>query len=178
MDFIRNHNNICYRNVVLEEVGAGQSFTVNFFMSSFKDDAEKFGLRIVRKGAGVKLDIKVKLPRHMLEDKHLEVENAVERKSESTGNFRVFWANGKTKTTIGGLKVMSSRNWSELEVKVPITAKPSKIYQFSVQQISKRKILGDFQVICKIDNLHKLGTLPSEGKSRGIRRTAKLEGDL
>jgi hypothetical protein len=151
LQFIRDHNNICYRNVVFENALPDTSFTLNFFVAGFAGDQNKFDLRIEKEELALHARVNVKLPQGMFKDTRVHLDNVVERLGKPVKGLRVFELQEGKRPAIKGLVVAPGRrNLAQLEVKIPKDARPGEEYRLLVQQVFGEEVMGDFQIIGKV----------------------------
>lgn len=150
MDFIRDHNNICYRNVVFQNAFSDTSFAFDFVVAGFVGDETKFDLRIEREGVAIRAKVGLKLHHGMFKAPEVYLDNVVERTEKALRGFRFFELGEEESAAIKELVVPGSRNTARLEVGIPADAQPGGVYQLNVQQVVEGKVLGDFQVIGQV----------------------------
>lgn len=180
MDFIRSHNNICYRNLVLEDVLPNTTFPINFFLGAFIGDMNKFDLRIEREQLALRARINLKLPHGIFKDTRVYLDNIVEHAEEALRGFRSFELKEGKQAAIKSLVIRDRRNLARMEVKIPPNARPGEVYQFSVQQIFEGEVLGDFQIMGKVFDLQNVkyiairgGHLVHKAGCKGLEETNK-----
>jgi hypothetical protein len=154
MDFIRNHNNICYRNVMFEDVLANTSFPINFIVAGFVGDMNKFDLRIDKYGLAVRAKVDLRLHQGMFRVHRVHLDNVIEQEGEVVmKGFRLFELGQEKRSAIKGLAVRpGSRNFARLEVQIPRNARPGEVYRLNVQHVYEGEVIGDFQVMGKVLN--------------------------
>jgi subtilisin family serine protease len=150
MDFIRNHNNICYRNVVLEDVLPNTSFPLNFIVADFVGEKSKFDLRIEREDLALRAKVGLKLYHGMLRAPRVRLDNVIERPREALRGFRAFDLKKARRAAIKGLVVPGGRNVARLEVEIPADARPGEVYRLDVQQVFEDEVIGDFAVMGRV----------------------------
>jgi len=163
MDFIRNHNNISYRNVVFEDVMADTLIPMNFVVGGFAE-ARNLDLRIERKELAIRARISLKLPNYVSADTRVSLGNVVERPKVRSERMRTFeLKGGAERSTIRMMPMPPGvRDVAKLEVRIPGDARPGEICQITVQQLFKDKVVGDFSVIGKV-------IAPKEAKFIAVR---------
>ena len=150
VQFIRKHNNICYRNVTFAEVLSNTSLSLNFFVAGFVGDPIRSALRIEREGPARRAKIGLKFPKIILKGR-VNLENMVERPEAASKGFRFFALDeGKKVSLIKGLVIPGGRGIAEIYVRIPAEARPDDVYKMSIQQVAKHKIVGDLQIIAKV----------------------------
>lgn len=180
MEFIRNHNNICYRNVTFEDVLPNTSFSINFIVAGFVGDMTKSALRIEREGLALRAKVGLKLPYGIFKDTRVYLDNVVERAGEALKGFRSFELKEEKRSAIERLVVPGARNVARLEVKIPADARPGEVYQLNVQQVLEGEVLGDFQVMGKVFDPRRVkyiavrgGHLVHKADCKGLAETNK-----
>ena len=154
MQFIRDHNNICYRNVVFEDVLANTSFPINFIIAGFAGDMNKFDLRINREGLARRAKVNLRLHHGMFRAHRVHLVDVIEQPAEGAlKGFRRFELEHETQSALKGLAVRpGSRNLAKLEVQIPANARPGEVYRLNVQHVYEGEVIGDFQVMGKVLN--------------------------
>ena len=151
MHFIRDHNNICYRNVTFEDVLSNTSFSVNFLVAGFVGESSKFDLKINREGLPPHAKVGLKLPYGLFKDARVHLDNVAERVMEALKAYRLFELKEEKRPAIKRLVIPAgSRNVAKLEVKIPADAQPGEIYQLAVQHVFEDEVIGDFQIMAKV----------------------------
>ncbi len=151
MDFIRDHNNICYRNIVFENVLTDTIYRIKFIIPGFKDAKEKFGFRLIREDFPFPANVMLKFYSGILKNAHINKGN-VDKKSENLlKGFREFEFKDKKQALIKDLIIYpQSRNIAFLEAKIPTDAEIGKKYHFTLQQLCEGKVIGDFHIIFNV----------------------------
>ncbi len=150
MDFIRNHNNISYRNVTFENVIPDTTFLMSFVIAGLPDMA-RFHLRIEREGLALHTKVGLRLPQNMFKDTRVRLDNMVERPESTLKDFRLLELKGDKRSDADLLALRpGQRSVVQLEVKVPPEAKPGEVYQIAVQQVFEGEVIGDFHVVAKV----------------------------
>ena len=149
MQFIRDHNNICYRNLYKDDLLAGTSLPVNFFVGGFAAQ-DKFDLRIVKEGLARRGKVNVKLARTMFKGPKIQLEDAVERLERPLKGFHFFELKQDAVQPIIKGFTPARRELAQLEFLVPEDAKPGEEYRLIVQQLFEGRAIGDFQIAGKV----------------------------
>lgn len=181
MDFIRNHNNICYRNVEFENVFANTLLPVNFVMAGLAGTRDRFDLRIEKQELAIRARADLKLPHHMFIDTRVRLDNMIEKSRPLQKRFRTFQLADEKRSTIKGLIMPPIiRDVAQLEVKIPDDARPGEVYQIAVQQLFDDEVIGDFQIIAKVIDLNKTKFIAVRGSPfvhkancKGLEKTYK-----
>lgn len=150
MDFIRNHNNICYRNITFEDVLPDTLFATNFFVGGIAGDTGKFDLRIEREQLALRAKIGLKLPHSLFKDTRAHLDNMIEPAEHAMKSFRYFELGKGRQSTIRNLTFSGTPNAACLEVKIPSDVKPGEKCILKVQQVLKGQSMGDFQIVGKV----------------------------
>ncbi|MBW2662248.1 MAG: S8 family serine peptidase [Deltaproteobacteria bacterium] len=151
MQFIRDHNNICYRNVVFEDVLPDTILSLNFLLPGFAGELNRFDLRIEKKALALRAKVDVRLHHGMFKDTRVHLDHVIERMERPVKGFRVFELKAEKRPAIKGLVAAPlSRNLAQLDFRIPEDAKPGEVYRLAVQQVFKEEVIGDFQVMGKV----------------------------
>jgi len=145
MQFIRDNNNICYRNLVFQNLMPDTAFPLNFMLGNFLGSQAKYDLRIVKDGLALGAKVKVKLARPMFPDGQIAMKHAVEQLQKPLRGYRVFELDPVPEPVIKGF-VPGKRQLAQLEMQVPPNAKPGDTYRLMVQQMFEGQVIGDFVV--------------------------------
>lgn len=146
MQFIRDNNNICYRNVVFEDVLADSTLSINFFVPGFAGADTKFDLRVERDDLDVRANVDIRLPHSMFKETRAHLAAVVERTENQYAGTRTFRFKGEKQTAIKDLVVKRGiRIPARLYVDMPKDAIPGE-YRLSVQQVYKDEVIGEFHV--------------------------------
>jgi hypothetical protein len=143
MQFIRDHNNICYRNLTFQNLMPDTAFPLNFMLGNFLGSQVKYDLRIVKEGLALGAKVVVKLARPMFRDAHIAVEHAVEQLKKPLRGYHTFELDAVREPVIKGF-VPGKRQLAQLELQVPANAKPGDTYRLMVQQLFEGQVIGDF----------------------------------
>lgn len=164
MQFIREHNNISYRNVVFENAVADSILPLDFVMGGFAEHGV-FDLRVVKDQA-LRAGIRLKLPHRMFAGAKVGLENAVEEEDKKFKAGRVYKLKEEERRhVIGGLVVAPrTRNLARLEIAVPPDAEPGKEYRVAVEQLHQGKVVGDFMLRINVVDVQRV-------KLFGLRET-------
>jgi hypothetical protein len=151
MQFIRDHNNICYRNLFEDNVLPGTAMPLNFFVGGFALQ-EKFDLRVVKQGLARRAKVNVKLARSMFKSPKIQLEDVVERLEKPLKNFHLFELTDTAAQAVIKGFAPGKRELAQLEFLVPRDAKPGEEYRLIVQQLFEGRVIGDFQIVGKVLN--------------------------
>ena len=170
MDFIRNHNNISYRNVAFENVLTDTIFPLNFVIAGLAGARDMFDLKIEREGPAVRAKVGLKLPQNMFMDTRVRLENVVERLGVMPKGLRTFELGEEKRSAIKRLVMRPGiRDVARLEVKIPRDAQPGEVYQIAVQQLFNDEVIGDFHIIGRVIDPNKTKFIAVRG-SRFIHK--------
>ncbi|MCJ7654833.1 MAG: S8 family serine peptidase [Dehalococcoidia bacterium] len=150
MEFMKNHNNICYRNVWFEDSYLDAFLSEKFLVAGIAE-GEKYDIRIEKAALALRADIDIKLPLEVVKKPRILLDNAIERQEKPVRGLRAFKLNaGKEAVIKGAIFAPHSRNLAQLDIKFPADAKPGEEYKVVVQQIFQGQPIGAFQIIGKI----------------------------
>jgi subtilisin family serine protease len=165
MDFIRNSNNIGYRNLVFEDVLPNTSFPLNFVIAGLVGSRDIFDLRIEREGPAMRAKVDLKLPKYMFMEARARIDNVVEAPKAMAEEMRTFELREEKRSAIKNLVMQPGiRGIAQLEVKIPDDAESGEVYQIAVQQLFNDEVIGDFQFIGRVMD-------PKETKFIAVRGT-------
>jgi thermitase len=150
MAFIRENNNISYRNLVFEQVLANTVLPIPFHFFGFPKEEAMHNLRVVRHKGTDELHLQIRLPIALLKQSSVQLYNMYENKNDVSNDFRTFSLAKEEIASINELIVPKGSNLANLVVNIPKDSKPKTSYQFSVQQLIGEKVLGDFQVFAQV----------------------------
>jgi subtilisin family serine protease len=150
MQFIRDHNNICYRNVTFEDEEPDGTFELNFYVGGFIGDESNYQLRIEREELAVRADVGLKLPLELFKYSRAYLDNMNDSGVKEADGFRLFKLEEGKSAAVNRLVIPGPRYLAQLEVKIPPDAKPGEVYRFTVQQVFENEVIGDFTVMGKI----------------------------
>jgi subtilisin family serine protease len=150
MDFIRNKNNISYRNLVFEQVLPNTILPIPFYMFGFNNDEAKSKLRIIKHKGSENVPIELRLPIGLLKKSPLHLSNLYEIKGEKSDEYRNFKLRKCKNASINELIFPKGLNISSLSIRIPENSTPRTNFHFSVQQLIGEKVLGDFQIIVQV----------------------------
>jgi thermitase len=150
-DFIRKYNNICYRNVVFEDVLPNTTVLVNFVLGTFVW-AKKSDLRIKRKELADRVAINLNLPKYMVPSEPINLENIFRHEKDMSKYMLTFVLQEESKTsTMKDLMIPPGiSDVAKLEIKIPSDAKPGESYEINVEQLLENKVVGDFLFVGKV----------------------------
>jgi subtilisin family serine protease len=161
-DFIRKHNNICYRNLFFADVFAGSVIPMPFLIGGFNGNLGKIDVKILMEEDAIHAEIGLKIPAEAFQEGQPVLRNAFERTEAGLDGFRFFHKLEKDEALVRNLVIRAKEIRSYLQINIPEDALPGKSLRLSVQQLVDGKNVGDFQVICRVID-------PQEAKYIGIR---------
>lgn len=151
MQFIRKNNNICYRNVVFENVLPNSIIQLNFLLTAFKEDHHPFDLRIEREVVAPDIRVDIRLHERFFKTMDIQLDNAVERTDKPVRGFRVFELKEAKQSMLKGLQVApGGRKPIQLNVRIPGSGKTGELYRLAVQQVYKGEVVGEFYIEGKV----------------------------
>lgn len=150
MDFIRDNNNICYRNVTFEDEMADTSRKRSFNIGGFAGDESKYQLRIKREGLAIRAGVALNLPLELFKYSRVVLDNMIDIGVKSDEGFRSFILEEGKSAAVNKLVIPGPQYLAQLEVKIPEDAKPGETYAFTVQQLFEGEVIGDFRIAGKI----------------------------
>jgi hypothetical protein len=164
MQFMHNHNNICYRNIMFEDAYSDAFLSEDFIVPGIAE-GEKYDIRIEKAALALRADIDVKLPLDVAKKPEVLLDNVIERRGESARGLRSFKLKaGKEAVIKRAVFAPHSRNLAQLNIKIPADAKPGEEYGVIVQQVFQEKVIGAFQIAGKVAD-------PRKVKFTGVRDT-------
>lgn len=147
MQFVRDHNNICYRNVVFQNVLPLTTIQLNFFLTAFKKDHHPFDLRIEREVLSPDTRIDIRLHDRFFKAMNIQLDNAVERMDKPIRGYRVFEFKESKQSALKGLQVAPrSRKPVQVNIKIPKSAKTGELYRLAVRQVYEGEVVGEFYI--------------------------------
>jgi hypothetical protein len=166
MQFIRDHNNICYRNVVFEDVLPDSTLSLNFFIPGFPGADTKFDLRVERDHLDIGANVDIRLHQSMFKDTRAHLDSVVERVDRKYNGARTFRFIGEKQTAIKNLVVKPGvRIPAKLYLDMPKDAVPGSQYKLAVQQIYEGEVIGEFHVEGNIVDPKKVKFIAIRGES-------------
>ena len=166
MDFIRIHNNLCYRNIVFENVLTDTIYMIKFIIPGFKDAKNQFDFRIIRDDFPFPANVILKFYSGKLKNAQMKKSNFNNKSEKLLKGFREFEFKDEKQALIKDFIVYpQSRNIAFLETKIPANAEIGKKYHLTLQQLYEGKVIGDFHIIFNIIDLNKVKYIAIRGSN-------------
>lgn len=150
MQFIRDHNNICYRNLTFVNNAADTLNKINFFIGGFIRDESEYQLKIEREDLAIFSETYLHLPLELLKYSRVVLENLEDLGTKGDESYRTFLLSEGKSAVLNRLVIPGPKFLAQLEINIPKDAKPGDKYAFNVKQLYKDEVIGDFRIAGKV----------------------------